>query len=49
MSGFAPKWDKSETFPDQISVHFISLIKKSPGFVPFGAKPEMPGGDKLCV
>ena len=29
-----PKWDKSGTFSDQISVHFGAV--RSPGFVPFG-------------
>ena len=39
-----PKWDKSGTFSDQISVHlarssqmYWNLIWKSPGFVPFWA------------
>ena len=38
--GLASKWDKSESFSDQISVHFCSFVAN---LTHFGYKSDIPG------
>ena len=49
---FGPKWDKSGDFQITGAPNALKYDLKSPGFVPFGAKPTIPEQHSLkatCV